>query len=121
MTKPVCALHFPASPLAVLQYDQPPLEYFLHVLHAKEWDTVTILTWSAKESYMNPTYTMLKMMADAGTLGDNVRLFKVGRLRSTPRETRTSTFRARRGLTATNRQGVPSEKCTLLRRRNTQW
>lgn len=59
---------------------QPPLEYFLHVLHAKKWDKVTILTWSAKESFLNPTYTVLKMMADAGTLGDNVRFFKVGRV-----------------------------------------
>eukprot|EP00752_Nemacystus_decipiens_P012369 g10964.t1 len=57
-------------------FGQPPLQYYLHVLRAKDWDDVTILTASWQDSSLNPTFNMLDMLADAGTLGKNVRLFK---------------------------------------------
>lgn len=58
---------------------QPPLQYYLQVLSAKEWDDVTILTAAWQDKSLNPTYPMLEMMANAGTLGKNVKLFKVSR------------------------------------------
>lgn len=57
---------------------QPPLQYYLRVLGEKDWDDVTVLTASWQDSSINPTFSMLEMMADAGTLGENVRLLKVG-------------------------------------------
>lgn len=59
-------------------FGQPPLQHFLHVIGAKKWDNVTILTWAKDDSLLNPTYSALEMMATAGALGDNVRFFKVG-------------------------------------------
>eukprot|EP00903_Cladosiphon_okamuranus_P018343 g16875.t1 len=57
-------------------FGQPPLQYYLHVLRAKEWDDVTILTAAWQDSSLNPTFNILDMLADSGTLGKNVRLFK---------------------------------------------
>ncbi|CAM9769228.1 unnamed protein product [Scytosiphon promiscuus] len=57
-------------------FGQPPLQYYLHVLGAKEWDDVTILTAAWQDKSLNPTYSMLEMMAGAGTLGKKVKLFK---------------------------------------------
>lgn len=65
----------PVAPLADLM--KPPLQYFLHVLRAKEWNTVTILTAAKRDSFLNPTYHMLEMMSNAGALGKNIRLYKV--------------------------------------------
>lgn len=76
--------HLPRSPPAASHTNapsvfQPPLQYYLHVLAAKKWDDVTILTVSWKDRPLNPTYNVLEVMADSGTLGHNVRLFHVSR------------------------------------------
>ncbi|CAM9769158.1 unnamed protein product [Scytosiphon promiscuus] len=67
-------------------FGQPPLEYYLHVLAAKEWDDVTILTAAWKEKALNPTFLLLEMMAGAGTLGENVRVFNNRTLLTDTRE-----------------------------------
>lgn len=58
---------------------QPPLQYYLRVMAAKEWDNVTFLTAAWEDRALNPTFLMLEMMADAGVLGDNVHIFNVRR------------------------------------------
>lgn len=62
-------------------FGQPPLQHFLNVMGAKEWDTVTILTWAEEDSLLNPTYSALEKMVATGNLGNNVRFFKVRRSR----------------------------------------
>ncbi|CAM9488026.1 unnamed protein product [Ectocarpus fasciculatus] len=56
-------------------FGQPPLQYYLRVMAAKEWDNVTFLTAAWEDRALNPTFLMLEMMADAGVLGDNVHVF----------------------------------------------
>lgn len=43
----------------------------------KEWDSVTIVTAAWKESSINPTYTMLEILAETGIFGQNVHFHKV--------------------------------------------
>ncbi|CAM9136086.1 unnamed protein product [Ectocarpus sp. 12 AP-2014] len=58
------------------RFGQPPLQYYLHVFGEKDWDNVTFLTAAWNQKAINPTFSILEVMAKAGTLGDNVRLFK---------------------------------------------
>lgn len=62
---------------------QPPLQYYLHVLEEKDWDSVTFLTAAWMQKAINPTFAILEIMAKAGTLGENVRMLKVRRDKST--------------------------------------
>ncbi|CAN0162487.1 unnamed protein product [Ectocarpus sp. 6 AP-2014] len=56
-------------------FGQPPLQYYLRVLAAKDWDNVTFLTAAWEDRALNPTFLTLEMMADAGVLGENVHIF----------------------------------------------
>ncbi|CAM9892522.1 unnamed protein product [Pylaiella littoralis] len=67
-------------------FGQPPLQYYLRVLAAREWDKVTILTASPPKEPLNPVYSVLEVMADSGTLGENVQLFHTRTLREDLRE-----------------------------------
>ncbi|CAM9977168.1 unnamed protein product [Ectocarpus fasciculatus] len=57
-------------------FGQPPLQYYLHVLEEKDWDSVTFLTAAWMQKAINPTFAILEIMAKAGTLGGNVRMLK---------------------------------------------
>eukprot|EP00752_Nemacystus_decipiens_P014979 g13337.t1 len=57
-------------------FGQPPLQYYLHVMRARDWDDVTIVTASWRDPFLNPTYNILDMMADAGNLPKNARVFQ---------------------------------------------
>lgn len=56
---------------------QPPLQYYLRVMAAKDWDNVTFLTAAWEDRALNPTFLALEMMADTGVLGENVHVFNV--------------------------------------------
>lgn len=56
---------------------QPPLQFFLHAMEAKEWDVVKIVTAASNDRSLNPTYATLAMMASTGALGEKVRTYKV--------------------------------------------
>ncbi|CAM9891977.1 unnamed protein product [Pylaiella littoralis] len=56
-------------------FGQPPLQYYMRVLAAREWEKVTVLTASGPGMPLNPVYNVLDVMADSGNLGGNVRLF----------------------------------------------
>ncbi|CAM9454176.1 unnamed protein product [Ascophyllum nodosum] len=57
-------------------FGQPPLQYYLLALKAKEWDSVTIITAAWKDLAFNPTFNALEVMASAGLLGPKVQMFK---------------------------------------------
>ncbi|CAN0065728.1 unnamed protein product, partial [Laminaria digitata] len=54
------------------EFGQPPLQFFLDVIASKAWSDVTILTFSNKPQFTNPTYTALRLLNGSGILGPNV-------------------------------------------------
>jgi hypothetical protein len=57
-------------------FGQPPLQYYLDAIYAKDWDEVHIVTSFANYAHANPVYSILKTMKNSGALGENIELFE---------------------------------------------
>lgn len=74
--KRLCDPCFPYERV-LLSSSQPPLQFYLDVIESKPWSEVSVLTYSKKDDFLNPTYTVLREMKLNGVLGSNVQFYKV--------------------------------------------
>lgn len=95
--KHLCDPCFPYE-CVVFSPSQPPLQFYLDVIESKPWSEVSVLTYSKKDDFLNPTYTVLREMNLKGLLGSNVLFYKVSvhRLRHRTRG-KTESFSGRGG------------------------
>lgn len=56
---------------------KPPLQFFLGAIASAQWSDVSIITSLPGKALINPTFTALELLHEAGLLGSNVTLHKV--------------------------------------------
>lgn len=53
------------------------MQFFLEVITSRKWSQVLIITAAHHDFELNPTFSVLEVMADSGILGPTVKIMKV--------------------------------------------
>lgn len=75
--------------------EQPPLQFYMHVLQEQPWDRVDVVTNANHAEALNPVVTALAAKVELGELPDIVHIHTVGQPETHPNDTHLISLRPR--------------------------